>query len=217
MERSPAGHGNPNSRGYRTAARRFPSRVVHPALWVSRAITLLGREHEFLAFAATALDHRLGDAVQDHGTLESVLHVIPRDDRDAGVEFGNPGLPAPSQPTDLVPPHAGIDPEQRHPGQVRRQRRGQQPLLLHRERISRAFVRIASHLCRGRRVQPGSVFLIPPQAHAQVLDPPHDRQVAVAHSRMIPRLQLISDVGPQAAKVHLLERQCADVCVQRRQ
>ena len=218
MDRNPTGHGDPRLVGVscrRSPAGRLPARVVHPALRMPRAVTLLRREHEFLVLAATALDHGLRDAVQDDEPLKTVLHVIPRDDEDGSVEFGNPDLPAPSQSADLVFPRAGIDLEQGHPGQMCRQLREQQPLFLHRKRIRRAFVRMALHLYQGRRVQPGTILLISPQACTQVQNPPHDRQVAVDRAWTLSRVPPVSNVGLQGAEVHLLERQCADIRIQR--
>lgn len=155
--------------------------------------------------------------VQDDESLNTILHVIQRNDEDGSVEFWNPDLPAPPQAADLVFPRAGIDLEQGHPGQMRRQLREQQPLFLHRKRIKRAFFRMALHLYQGRSIQPGPILLIPPQACTQVQDPPHDRQVAVDRAWTIPRAQLVSDVGLRGAEVHLLERQSADIRMQRRQ
>src|SRR6185437_7917908 len=115
----------------RAPAGMLPARVVHPGLWMPRAVALLHREHEFLVLAAAALDDGVGDAVQDHEPLESILHVIARNDEDGSVELRSPNLPTPSQSADLVLSRNGIELEQRHPGEMPRQLRKQQPLLLH--------------------------------------------------------------------------------------
>jgi hypothetical protein len=81
--------------------------------------------------STTAVDHGFGDPVQHHVPLESVLHVSPRDNEDGGFELRNADLPTPSQSANLVLPCAGIDIEKSHSGEMPRQLREQETLLLH--------------------------------------------------------------------------------------
>src|SRR5207253_3731394 len=177
----------------RAPARRLPAGVAHHRLRTSLAAAHLFREHYFLVLSATALDHILGDPVQDHVALDSVLHVSARDDEDGSLELRNSNLPTPSKATDLVLPCSGVDFEQCHPCEMPCQLREQQPLLLHRKRIRRAFVGMALHLYQGCGIQPGSIRLVSPKPRAQVQDSPHDRQVAIDRPRTLASLQPVSN------------------------
>src|SRR5215469_9424485 len=69
------------------------------------------------------------------------------------------------------------------------------------------------HLNQRRRVQPGSVGLVPPKPRGKIQDPPRHREIAVDRARTAACTQAVSDVGLQSAVMDSMNRKVSDVHV----
>src|SRR5271157_2964430 len=74
----------------------------------SEAPSIIG-ENVLRMHPAHLLDDCLGNSIENHQPIFPILNPVGRNDEDAGVEFGNPDFPLPSEVAYLLISASAID------------------------------------------------------------------------------------------------------------
>ena len=159
---------------------------------------------------APLVHHRQGNPVQHDEPVVSVLDVLPWHDEHRRIQGGYRHFPFPAKVADLAVAATGVDPEQRHLGQVCGQLLEQAVLLLPTQRVRLPLVGVGQQLDLRSRMQPGQAEFVDPLGRSEIQNSAHNLQSVVDRTHGGACLAPVFDPWLQGPDVDLIKGDAAD-------